>query len=107
MELVRPICDVLKCLGDPTCTYIEHHKKLKDRMNDLQARLDRLNDIKRDVELRIKAELRWGRLLREEVEKWLLDVQTVNDTMWDIDERMQNVSCFSRARLGKRVAQTV
>ncbi|KAH1120693.1 hypothetical protein J1N35_003853 [Gossypium stocksii] len=107
MELVGPICEVLKCLGDPTCTYIEHHRKLKDRMNDLQARLDRLNAMKRDVELRIKAELRWGRLLREEVENWLLDVQTVNDTKRDIDERMQNESCFSRARLAKRVAQTV
>ncbi|MBA0606285.1 hypothetical protein Godav_018772, partial [Gossypium davidsonii] len=107
MELVGPICEVLKCLGDPTCTYIEHHRKLKDRMNDLQERLVRLNAMKRDVERRINAELRWGRLLREEVEKWLLDVQTVNDTMRDIDERMQNVSCFSRARLGKRVSQTV
>ncbi|TYH86500.1 hypothetical protein ES332_D01G047400v1 [Gossypium tomentosum] len=107
MELVGPICEVLKCLGDPTCTFIQHHRKLKDRMNDLQERLIRLNAMKRDVERRKKAELRWGRLLREEVEKWLLDVQTVNDTMRDIDERMQNVSCFSRARLGKRVAQTV
>ncbi|TYI96089.1 hypothetical protein E1A91_D01G045800v1 [Gossypium mustelinum] len=107
MELVGPICEVLKCLGDPTCTYIEHHRKLKDRMNDLQERLVRLNAMKKDVERRINAELRWGRLLREEVEKWLLDVQTVNNTMRDIDERMQNVSCFSRARLGKRVAQTV
>ncbi|MBA0733543.1 hypothetical protein Gogos_017542 [Gossypium gossypioides] len=76
-------------------------------MNDLQERLVRLNAMKRDVERRINAELRWGRLLREEVEKWLLDVQTVNDTMRDIDERMQNVSCFSRARLGKRAVQTV
>ncbi|KAK8312487.1 hypothetical protein V6Z12_D01G046100 [Gossypium hirsutum] len=107
MELVGPICEVLKCLGDPTCTYIEHHRKLKDRMNDLQERLVRLNAMKKDVERRINAELRWGRLLREEVEKWLLDVQTVNNTMRDIDERMQNVSCFSRARLGKRIAQTV
>ncbi|KAK8312484.1 hypothetical protein V6Z12_D01G045800 [Gossypium hirsutum] len=61
----------------------------------------------RDVGLRIKEELRWGRLLREEVEKWILDVQTINDTMREINERMQNVSCFSRPSLGKRVSQTV
>ncbi|GMJ10043.1 hypothetical protein HRI_004673500 [Hibiscus trionum] len=107
MELVGPIFDVLKCLGDPTCRYIDHHRKLEERKNDLQGRLDQLNAIKRDVEQRIKAELRRGKRSREEVEQWLLDAQAINGQMQDIDERMQNVSCFSRARLGKRVAQMV
>ncbi|WRX28324.1 NB-ARC - like 10 [Theobroma cacao] len=52
-------------------------------------------------------ELRWGKILREEVDKWLQDVQIINHEIQDIDQRVQNVSCFSRARLGKRVAQKV
>ncbi|XP_016721701.1 putative disease resistance protein At4g10780 [Gossypium hirsutum] len=107
MELVGPICEVLKCLGDPTCTYIEHHRKLEERKNDLLAKQRQLHAMKSDVELRIKAEFRWGRRVRQEVENWLLDVQAINDKIQNIEERMQNVSCFSRARLGKRIAQTV
>ncbi|KAK8312486.1 hypothetical protein V6Z11_D01G044100 [Gossypium hirsutum] len=107
MEFVGPICEALKCLGDPTCTYIEHHRKLEDRMNDLLAKQRQLNAMKRDVELRIEAELRWGRLLRKEVENWLLEVQTVNGKVQEVDKRKQNVSCFSRGRLGKQVSQTV
>ncbi|TYI96080.1 hypothetical protein E1A91_D01G045000v1 [Gossypium mustelinum] len=107
MDLLGPIFYVLNCLRDPTCTYIDQHRNLEERMNDLRARVEQLNATKRDVGLRIKEELRWGRLLREEVEKWILDVQTINDTMREINERMQNVSCFSRASLGKRVSQTV
>ncbi|KAH1120697.1 hypothetical protein J1N35_003857 [Gossypium stocksii] len=107
MELVGPICEVLKCLGNPTCTYIQHHRKLEERMNDLLAKQRQLNALNGDVELRIKADLGWGRRVRQEVENWLLDVQAINDKIQNIDERMQNVSCFSRARLGKRIAQTV
>ncbi|KAK8706359.1 hypothetical protein V6N13_049928 [Hibiscus sabdariffa] len=107
MELVGPIFDVLKCLGDPTCRYIDHYRKLEERKNDLQARLGQLSAIKIDVERRIKTDLRWGKCTRKEVEKWLMDAQAINDQMRDIDERMQNVSCFSGARLGKRVAQMV
>ncbi|MFQ6620986.1 hypothetical protein Gotur_001722 [Gossypium turneri] len=107
MEFVGPICETLKCLGDPTCTYIEHHRKLEDRMNDLLAKQRQLNAMKRDVELRKNAELRLGRCVRQEVENWLLEVQTVNGKIQNVDERMQNVSCFSRGRLGKQVSQTV
>ncbi|KAK8673823.1 hypothetical protein V6N13_112134 [Hibiscus sabdariffa] len=95
------------CLGDPTCRYIDHHRKLKQRNNDLQARLGLLNAIKIDVERRKKADLRWGKCTWEEVEKWLLDVQAINDQIRDIDEKMQNVCFFSRAHLRKCVAQMV
>ncbi|GMJ11392.1 hypothetical protein HRI_004808400 [Hibiscus trionum] len=107
MELIGPIIDVLSCLGDPACRYIGHHRKLEERMNYLQTRVDHLNTLKRDTELRIKAELRWGKILREEVEKWLLDIQGVNDEMRVINQRLQHVSCFTRARLGKLVSLTV
>ncbi|KAG8502353.1 hypothetical protein CXB51_000293 [Gossypium anomalum] len=107
MELVGPICEVLKCLGDPTCTYIQHHRKLEERMNDLLAEQRQLNAINSDVERRIKADFGWGRCVRQEVENWLLDVQTINGKIRSIDERTQNVSCFSRGRLGKQVSQTI
>ncbi|KAK9038607.1 hypothetical protein V6N11_023465 [Hibiscus sabdariffa] len=107
MECLGSILDVLMCLGDPTCRYIDHHRKLKQRNNDLQARLGLLNAIKIDVERRKKADLRWGKCTWEEVEKWLLDVQAINDQIRDIDEKMQNVCFFSRAHLRKCVAQMV
>ncbi|XP_022745274.1 putative disease resistance protein At4g10780 [Durio zibethinus] len=107
MELVGPIIDVLKCLGDPTCRYIDHHRKLEKRMKELGEREDDLNTLRRDIELKIKAELRWGKILSGEVEKWLLEVQEVNKKIQAMYQRAQNVSCFSRACLGKRVAEII
>ncbi|KAB2043767.1 hypothetical protein ES319_D01G041700v1 [Gossypium barbadense] len=107
MELVLPICEALKCFGHLTCTYMEHHRKLERRMNDLLAKQRQLNAIKSDVEMKIKTELRLGRCVRQEVENWLLDVQTINGKIQNIDERTQNLSCFSRGHLGKQVSQTV
>ncbi|TYH86488.1 hypothetical protein ES332_D01G046700v1 [Gossypium tomentosum] len=107
MELVLPICEALKCFGHLTCTYMEHHRKLERRMNDLLAKQRQLNAIKSDVEMQIKTELRLGRCVRQEVENWLLDVQTINGKIQNIDERTQNLSCFSRGHLGKQVSQTV
>ncbi|TYH29859.1 hypothetical protein ES288_A01G046200v1 [Gossypium darwinii] len=100
MELVLPICEALKCFGHLTCTYMEHHRKLERRLNDLLAKQRQLNAIKSDVEMKIKIELRLG-------ENWLLDVQTINGKIQSIDERTQNLSCFSRGHLGKQVSQTV
>ncbi|MFQ6620989.1 hypothetical protein Gotur_002846 [Gossypium turneri] len=81
MELVGPIFEVLKCLGsDPICTYIEHHRKLEERMNDLQARLGRRNARKNDVEMKIKAELGPERCVPQEAENWLGEVKTINKT---------------------------
>ncbi|TYI41823.1 hypothetical protein ES332_A01G053200v1 [Gossypium tomentosum] len=107
MELVLPICEALKCFGHLTCTYMEHHRKLERRLNDLLAKQRQLNAIKSDVEMKIKIELRLGRCVRQEVENWLLDVQTINGKIQSIDERTQNLSCFSRGHLGKQVSQTV
>ncbi|XP_022717396.1 putative disease resistance protein At4g10780 [Durio zibethinus] len=107
MELVGPIIDVLKCLGDPTCRYIDHHRKLEERMNDLRAGEGDLNIRRRDIELTIKAELRWGKIVKGEVKKWLLDVQEINEKIQAMYQRAQNVSCFSRACLGKRVAEII
>ncbi|TYI96078.1 hypothetical protein E1A91_D01G044800v1 [Gossypium mustelinum] len=107
MELVLPICEALKCFGHLTCTYMKHHRKLERRMNDLLAKQRQLNAIKSDVEMKIKTELRLGRCVRQEVENWLLDVQTINGKIQNIDERTQNLSCFSRGHLGKQVSLTV
>ncbi|XWS10197.1 hypothetical protein CRYUN_Cryun39dG0054700 [Craigia yunnanensis] len=107
MELVGLIFDVLKCLGDPTCRYIDHHRKLEERMNGLQEREVELRELKEQTELGINAQLRRGKIVRKEVEKWRQEVESFDNEMRDINQRVQNVSCFSRARLGKRVAQTV
>ncbi|KAL1184438.1 hypothetical protein V6Z11_A01G044500 [Gossypium hirsutum] len=82
-------------------------QKIEERKNELLAKQRELNAIKRDVELGIKVKLRWGKRVRQEVENWLPDVQAINDKIQNIDERMQNVSCFSRGRLGKQVSQTI
>ncbi|KAG8502346.1 hypothetical protein CXB51_000295 [Gossypium anomalum] len=86
---------------------MEHHRKLERRLNDLLAKQRQLNAIKSDVEMKIKTELRLGRCVRQEIENWLLDVQTINGKIQSIDERTQNLSCFSRGHLGKQVSQTV
>ncbi|EOY13576.1 LRR and NB-ARC domains-containing disease resistance protein, putative [Theobroma cacao] len=107
MELVGPIFEMAKCMGNIACIYIDHHRKLEERMNNLQSTLDILNIRKSDVDLRIKVELQWGKVVKEEVEKWLQDVEKINDEVQIVRQKIQVCPYFSRATLSKHVAQKI
>ncbi|XVF77706.1 hypothetical protein PTKIN_Ptkin14bG0068500 [Pterospermum kingtungense] len=107
MELVGPILEVIKCFGGLTCTYIDHHRKLEENMNDLKRKVNDLNILKQDVELRKEAEIHCRKVVKREVEKWFQDVQSMNAEIENIEEKFRVVSCLSRARLGRLVCRKI
>ena len=98
---------MIKCFGDPTCRYIDHHRKLEEDVNDLKRKVSDLNIRKQDLELRKEAEIHCRKVVKKEVEKWVEDVQSMNTKMQKIEEKFRVVSYFSCARLGKLVCQKI
>ncbi|XVF70480.1 hypothetical protein PTKIN_Ptkin11bG0165000 [Pterospermum kingtungense] len=108
MELVGPIFEVIKCFGGPTKRYIDQHRKLEANVNDLKRKVNDLNIRKRDLQLEKEAEIRDGKVVKEEVEKWFENVENINTEMKEIEDKFRVVSSyFSRARLGKRVYRKI
>ncbi|XP_017979820.1 PREDICTED: putative disease resistance protein At4g10780 [Theobroma cacao] len=105
MELLGSILEAVKFLVAPICTYIDHCKKLEERMTDLKRELEDLNCRKRDIESTVEAQMGWQKEVKKEVEKWLEDVQRINDEIQMLEQKVQAVSCFSRLQLSKLVCQ--
>ncbi|XVF78097.1 hypothetical protein PTKIN_Ptkin14bG0101400 [Pterospermum kingtungense] len=107
MEFVLPIIEMMKCIRAPTCRYLDNHLKLKELVNELGRRLNDLNIRKQDVESRQEAEVRYRKVVKKEVEKWLDDVGRMNAEFEKIEQKLHAVSYFSRARLGKLVRRKI
>ncbi|XVF78094.1 hypothetical protein PTKIN_Ptkin14bG0101100 [Pterospermum kingtungense] len=98
---------MVKCIGAPASRYLDNHLKLKEHVNELRRRLNDLNIRKQDVESRQEAEVRYRKVVKKEVEKWLDDVGRVNAEFEKIEQKLHAVSYFSRARLGKLVRRKI
>ncbi|XP_017980456.1 PREDICTED: probable disease resistance protein At4g27220 [Theobroma cacao] len=107
MELIGPIFEAIKCFGGPICTYIDHHPKLEEHMNDLRRKVNDLNDQKEDLVLKKEAELRHGKVVKKEVENWFKDVEKVNTEMEKIETKFRVVSYFLRGHFGKFVCRKI
>ncbi|XP_022735264.1 probable disease resistance protein At1g61300 [Durio zibethinus] len=107
MELLEPIFEMIKCIGVPTCRYLNNHLKLEENVNELRRRLDDLNVRKQDIESRQEAEVRCRKVVRKEVEKWLDDVERMNTEYQKIEQKIHFVSYFCRGRLGKIVCKKI
>ncbi|XP_007036596.2 PREDICTED: probable disease resistance protein At4g27220 [Theobroma cacao] len=108
MELaVASIFEMMKCFGPPICKYLDNHRKLDEKVEHLRRKLNDLNIRKQDIESRKEAELRSKKLVKKEVEKWFVDVETMNAGMQALEEKLRIVSYFSRARLGKLVCRKI
>ncbi|KAL4353262.1 hypothetical protein GQ457_06G022640 [Hibiscus cannabinus] len=107
MELIGPVVGFIKCIGAPTCNYLDNYRKLEEKMNDLRTRLNDLNVRKHDIESKNESEIRCGKMVKKEVEKWLENVAKMNAEINNIEQKLHVVSCFSRARLGKLVQKQI
>ncbi|XWS11093.1 hypothetical protein CRYUN_Cryun38cG0054100 [Craigia yunnanensis] len=107
MELMGLILEIVKCIGAPTCRYLDNHLKLEEHVSELRRRLNDLNIRKQDVESRREAEVCCGKVEKKEVEKWLDDVERMNTEFQKIEQKLHVVSYFSRARLGKLVCRKI
>ncbi|GLT29168.1 hypothetical protein SLA2020_040510 [Shorea laevis] len=108
MDLVGPIIEMLNCLMPPVCRHLEHHRNLQQNMEEMRRRLGDLNSLKEDIESRKQtAEASSTKAVRREVERWLVNVQTINNEIQIVEQKFQNVSCLCRGSLGKPVQKKI
>ncbi|XP_022764390.1 probable disease resistance protein At4g27220 [Durio zibethinus] len=107
MELLGPIVEVMKWIGDLTWRYLNNHRKLEENVNDLRRKLNDLNIRKQDIESRKDVQLRRRKVVKKEVEKWFEDVQRMNALMERVEQELPVVSYLRRAGLGTLVRQGI
>ncbi|XVF41142.1 hypothetical protein PTKIN_Ptkin01aG0256400 [Pterospermum kingtungense] len=107
MELLGPIFEVIKWFGDLTWRYLDNHRRLEENVNDLKRKLKDLNIRKQDIESRKDIQLRYRKVMKQEVEKWFEDVERMNGLMQRVEEDLRVVSYFSRASLGTLVHKSI
>ncbi|GKV02982.1 hypothetical protein SLEP1_g15352 [Rubroshorea leprosula] len=108
MDLAGPIIEMLNCLMPPVCRHLEHHRNLQQNMEEMRRRLGDLNSLKEDIKSRKQtAEASSTKAVREEVKRWLVNVQTINNEIQNVERKFQSVSCLCRGSLGKRVQKKI
>ncbi|GLT51511.1 hypothetical protein SLA2020_249170 [Shorea laevis] len=83
---------------------VEYCRTLKENKKTLIKRVEELNVLKYDIELR-RRNIRRGKMMKKEVEHWLSRVQTINEEVEVVKRLCSAISrgCFANAWLGKTV----
>ncbi|KAH9715765.1 Disease resistance protein [Citrus sinensis] len=108
MDLIGPIIEIFKCVCPPLCKYVQYHRKLDDKMNDLKRELQGLNKKKQDIEVKLsRAKLEQGKKPSNEVNHWLGNVERIDNEVKSIEKEVNKRKYFARARLGKNVEEKI
>ncbi|KAL9462948.1 hypothetical protein AB3S75_000870 [Citrus x aurantiifolia] len=108
MDLIGPIIEIFKCVCPPLCKYVQYHRKLDDKMNDLKRELQGLNKKKQDIEAKLsRAKLEQGKKPSNEVNHWLGNVERIDNEVKSIEKEVNKRKYFARARLGKDVEEKI
>ncbi|GKV45549.1 hypothetical protein SLEP1_g52618 [Rubroshorea leprosula] len=99
--------EIIKCIATPTCRCVDYHRKFKLDVEDLKSKLRDLNSRKKDVETQLQAEVCSQKQVKQQVEDWLQDAQRINVEIQQVEQRVDNASFLSRARLGKLVREKI
>ncbi|GLU15749.1 hypothetical protein SLE2022_322170 [Rubroshorea leprosula] len=105
--LVEPIVELVKCLGRSACTYLDYHSKFNEVVSDLRRECEDLNSQKEEINSKVQTEVLWGRKRKREVQRWLDDVQQINDEVDEIEGKIERVKWYSRGHLGKLVCRKI
>ncbi|GLT83863.1 hypothetical protein SLE2022_021300 [Rubroshorea leprosula] len=102
-DIAMLILEIVKCMATSTCRCVDYHRKFKQDVEDLKSKLRDLNSKKKDVETQLQAEVCSQKQVKQQVEDWLQDAQRINVEIQQVEQRVDNASFLSRARLGKLV----
>lgn len=102
MDLIGPIIEIFKCACPPLCKYVQYHRKLDEKMNDLKRVLDELNRKKKDIEVTLsRAKRDQGKNPSNEVNCWLQNVQRINSEREIIEREVMKKKNFLTCAFGK------
>ncbi|GLU15193.1 hypothetical protein SLE2022_317040 [Rubroshorea leprosula] len=106
-DIVSAVINVVSCICNaPTCNYIDSHINFDDDVEELRRNLADLNNRKQDIESRM-LEVRLGQVVRQEVQGWNQNVQTINVEVQALLEKVHRAKWYKRARLGKLVRRKI
>ncbi|GLT51490.1 hypothetical protein SLA2020_248960 [Shorea laevis] len=75
MELMGPIIEIVKCVGCPIVRYLKHQIKFNDYLEKFKVSKDDLRSRKHDIESKLNTELRYGKVAKQELQRWLNDAE--------------------------------
>ncbi|GMN68784.1 hypothetical protein TIFTF001_037835 [Ficus carica] len=108
MELAGPVIQLLQWMSAPISRCWKYHCGLKENVETLKQRMEKLNRRKEDIHSRLRTEIVEGETkLKAEVEFWLQSVEKIDAEINTINQQVEAVKCFSRAGMGKNVAQKI
>ncbi|GLT94924.1 hypothetical protein SLE2022_126350 [Rubroshorea leprosula] len=105
MDFTGPILEVVEFIGPSICKYLKYHQKLSDFVSNFKRLQKDLHIRKNAVELRLGAELHFGKRPNPEVTKWLEDVVEIINDARRVEDKVRKGKYFSRACLGKLVEE--
>ncbi|GLT96094.1 hypothetical protein SLE2022_137410 [Rubroshorea leprosula] len=76
MVLVGLIIEAVNYVGGPIVTYLEDQIKFNDSLEEFKGRKDDLSNRKHGIELKLNRELTYGKVAKQEVQRWLKDAET-------------------------------
>ncbi|GLT40130.1 hypothetical protein SLA2020_142860 [Shorea laevis] len=94
MDLLGPIIEIVKCVGGPIVRYPKYQIKFNDYLKKFKVSKDNLCSRKRDIESKLSTELRYGKVAKEEVQRWLKDVDEFIARQ-DVEDEMNGWGCLS------------
>ncbi|XP_021288285.1 disease resistance protein At4g27190-like [Herrania umbratica] len=75
---------------------LKNHRSYDQNMNDLKRKLEYLNALKEDIELRMKVELHPSKKLKKQVHLWLGTVERINGEIQKLEQKVVKSSIIPR-----------
>ncbi|GLT96107.1 hypothetical protein SLE2022_137540 [Rubroshorea leprosula] len=75
MDLVGPIIVIVECVGGPILRYLKYQIKFSYYLEKLKVSKDYLCTLKHDIESRLSTELCYGKVAKDELQRWLNDAE--------------------------------
>ena len=94
MEMLGAVLELAKIIFAPICDYCNYHRHVDEHMKKLRDTKKDLNSRKSDIESRMRAQLHPGMTPEVEVEKWLQDVERMNNEIQAIESEAEEVKWF-------------
>ncbi|KAL5759027.1 hypothetical protein ACOSP7_021638 [Xanthoceras sorbifolium] len=110
MDFVGPILEILKCIGPPLCKCIEYQRKREEYKQNLKRILEELKSQKEEIETRLKLECAVGKITKNEVKRWLENVEMSIHDAENVEQTFKNgkcLSCIHQAKLVEKQIQRV
>ncbi|EOY13027.1 Nbs-lrr resistance protein [Theobroma cacao] len=106
MDLIGPIIEVIKFIGQPARKYLKNHRKFSEYVDDFKQAQADLHDRKGDIHQQLQDEHCFGKKPKQEVESWLKKAGEKLGHAQHVEDKVRKGNYLFRSCLGKLVDET-